>query len=231
MKRLFYLAFGLAVVLLVPLQIFGGFRPRRNPASVSNAPPPLVKEAPPPELLVPAEPETKSPFETPAVSKPPAATPSPQPPPEPEVEEANSPPPVAPSPAKSASVGARDARKPVLQRESAPPSKAINRAEQPKAAPANAAPVEPQEPAISPEEMARREMAREIVVQSSPAMARLLTQAKTQKWEAQPEKDESFLVTFTISDESSGNPVQYIWRVDTAKRTASPLNYYARKLP
>ncbi|MBM3790776.1 MAG: hypothetical protein FJW35_10580 [Acidobacteria bacterium] len=223
MKRLLYIFVAVAAVLLVAIQIYGGFRPRQNSTLAALSAPPLVKETPPPELMnpepaqnPPAAMETPPPARAADIAAPERAQPAPEParsePPRPKAPVAR-----APSPPASG--------KPILKRDAAAArSEPADRPGEPKTD-------TPSPPQVSPEEQARREQAREIVIRSSPAMAQLLTTTKSQAWEAQPQRENVYLVSFTVPGDTEGAQVQYVWKVELASSSASPLNYYAKKLP
>lgn len=223
LKKLTYIAIGLAVVVLIIIQLLGGFESRPDPVKAAATPAPLVKEAPPPELMdgtpdakVPAalkSPEPKA--ETVAAKPAPAATK----------------PKSTPKPAPPAPVVAKKT----------PPSKpkqvAAPAVTDEKTAPAPTETPEPEpevdetppEPEISEEEMARRELARELTIQKSSAMAELILLPGNQEWEASPEGADAYLVTFVINEDSQ--PVRYVWRVNLDTKSVAPLSYYARRLP
>jgi hypothetical protein len=222
MKRLFYLAAGIAVLALLAIQIFGGFKRRPDPIAAAVTPPPLVKEAPPPELLQPeTAAETQTRPEKGAASESDAGRPAPAQ--ETPVAAKPAVPPRNEAPAPPAGSARSQTGKPVLRREPSAAAPIAAKETQAQAAPAR--------PEIPPEEMARREAARELVIRQKPALAELLLAAKKYQWQAQPEKEGIYLVTFTISDEAGGNGREYVWKVDLNSRSVSPLSYYARALP
>ncbi len=227
MKRVFYITIAIAAAVLLGIQLFGGFRRRPDPVVAANTPPPLVKEAPPPGMLeAPAPPAAQGQAAPPAVTPQPQEAakpvPAPIPRPAPRFEESRrvpSPPPAATAPGEP--------RKPVLTRDTEPrPSRrrgaALAQAEVP------AAPAAP--PKLSDIEIARRELAREIVLEKNPALAKLVTAPNSNLWSAQPEGTDEYLVSFSIVDEGAGAPVQYVWRVNVTTRSTTPLSYYARRL-
>jgi len=213
MKRLLYLAIGLAVLFLVVLQIFGGFRNGRSSEGAAVTPPPLLKEAPPPELL------------SPQASPPPTF-------PDPAAQTSNAAPRTATEPAVASSPAVEV--KPAAEKaKSAPAPKppAPKPAAKAKEVAEPAPPAPPLIPEIAPEEKARRERAREAVIQSKPSLAQLLLSARSQDWQAIPISDEVYQVTFNIPDQAGGPPVQYIWKVDLKAMSITPLSYHARRLP
>lgn len=228
MKRLFYLAAGIAVLTLLAIQIFGGFKRRPDPIASAMTPPPLVKEAPPPELL---QAETADTSRTKGEKT--------------DTPEGDSAQPVPAAPAPATPVAAKPAASPRNEAPALPggnarstPAKPILRREPSAAEPAALAAGKeaqvqpgPARPEIAPEELARREEARELVIRQKPALAELLLSAKAHQWQAQPEKEGIYLVTFMISDEAGGGGREYIWKVDLGTRSVSPLSYYARTLP
>jgi hypothetical protein len=240
-KRFFYLAVGLALLALLAIQISGGFKSRPNPIVAATTPAPLVKEAPPPELLQPDEPQPATGAETdigkaeaPAKESPLEAAPAPV------AQAARTPKPVAiPQgeqgllarvPSNSTPAGRS---KPVLKRETASEPSAAKPAYpgvKTKVQPESATPPPPV-PEVSPAEKARRELARDIVIQQKPALAQLLIATRSQDWQAEPEQKDAYHVSFVIPDEATGKPVEYVWKVDLSTKSVTPLSYYARRLP
>lgn len=228
MKKLFYLAAGIAVLALLAIQIFGGFKRRPDTIAAAITPPPLAKEAPPPELM-----QRETTAEMPAKAERSAA---------PEDDSARrvqaAPAPEAPVAAAPAASSRNEATAPPGGKARSPAVKPVLRREPSAAAPAVPAarkeaqfqPV-PAPPETPPEEAARREEARDLVIRQKPALAELLLAAKAHQWQAQPEKEGIYFVTFTISDEASSRGREYIWKVDLNTRSVSPLSYYARTLP
>jgi hypothetical protein len=241
-KRLFYLAAGLAILALLAIQISGGFKSRPDPIVAATTPAPLVKEAPPPELMQPDAPqpatgpeavvrETKAPAREPrqqAGSAPTAETPgTPKPVVAPQPDQGlQAPVPSSTTPASGL--------KPVLKRDTATEAgaaKPASRSVKAKTPPETTAPQPPAAPGISPAEKARRELARDIVVQQKPALAQLLIATKSQDWQAEPQQEDAYYVSFVIPDEATGKPVEYVWKVDLSTKSVVPLSYYARRLP
>ncbi len=230
MKKVFYVTLALAALALLAIQMFGGFKRPKDAVVAANTPPSVVKEAPPPGMLdtQPAPPpavapQTAQPSAHPAPASPPQAAPAPGPAATGER---------APRPAAERSKGeVEGARKPVLTRDTA---ERPARAKAPAAAASKPVPetaaVEPAPPKLSDIEIARRELAREIVIEKNPALARLVTTPNSKEWSAQPEGTDEYLVTFNIIDEGTGAPAQYVWRVNVSTRSTTPLSYYARRL-
>jgi hypothetical protein len=218
MKKQIYIALGILAVLAVVIQIFGGFKAHSNPVVRAVTPPPLVKEAPPPELLKPSQaaPDFRS-------RSPEAARPAVKAEPKPTVPAQSNAaaPPAAPE-------AASQARGPRLVREMPPAARA--RGEAP--APAARSAVEPGPTAA---ELARQESARQVVLDKSPALAKLITEQDGNTvyrgWKAEEEGGDSYRVTFTFLDQGAGTPMQYVWKVNLTSRTIQPLSYYSRKLP
>src|SRR5688572_20688974 len=142
MKKLLYIAVGLLVVLLVIIQLMGGFKSRENPIIASYTPPPLVKQAPPPEWLQ----ETKPAVPPPAVNE---STPAPVPPPAKRPDKLKEQ--AAKPPATKPEKLTRDDTKQVVKPTRVP------------AADVPSAP--PPAPAVSPLELARQGLARDIVLE------------------------------------------------------------------
>lgn len=236
MKRVFYITIAIAAAALLGIQLFGGFRRRPDPVVAANTPPPLVKEAPPPGMLEgPAPPPAQGQVAPPAApaSQPQEAAkpaPAPVPPPPPRVEEPRR---VPSAPAEAAAPG--EPRKPVLTRDTEPRPSPTRRGAAPAGRSAQEAKAEapaapPAPPKLSDIEIARRELAREIVLEKNPALAKLVAAPNSNAWSAQPEGTDEYLVSFSIVDEGAGAPVQYVWRVNVTTRSTTPLSYYARRL-
>ena len=209
MKKLLYIAVGLLVVLLVIIQLMGGFKSRENPIIASYTPPPLVKQAPPPEWLQDAaKPAVPPPAanESTTAAAPPAAKP-----PDKINEPAVKPPATKPE-------------KPLLTRET-------KKQAAPTPVPTTDIPsAPPPVAAVSPLELARQELARDIVLEKNPMFVKLRTESDSLAWKAEAEGAEVYKVTFTLIDKASGSPLHYVWRADLSTRTVTPLSYYARKL-
>ncbi len=92
-------------------------------------------------------------------------------------------------------------------------------------------PAPPPAPEISDEEQARRELARDLVVRKNAGLAQLVIRPGNQGWRAVPEGGDSYQVAFSIRDESGGQTAEYIWRVNLATASITPLSYHARRLP
>jgi hypothetical protein len=212
-KKLMYIAGGLLVVLLVVIQLMGGFKSRPNPIVASYTPPPLVKEAPPPEWLEDAK--------KPAVPPPAAdqSTPS-------------AAPPIASLPEKTRDSEMKQAVKQPATKPEKPPQtrddtkQAVKTAKVPPPEAASAPPV----PAVSPLEQARQELARDMILEKNPTLGKLRTETDSLAWKAEAEGPEVYKVTFTLLDKASGSPMHYVWRADLSTKTVTPLSYYARKL-
>jgi type IV secretory pathway VirB10-like protein len=233
LKKLTYIALGLGVAVLIVIQTFGGLKPRPDPVIAANTPPPLIKEAPPPELMSAEAEELSS--DTPAAAET-AAPPVPAAPPDEKarVESETSKSMSASTPEPPAAEPANTVSKPIEKGEPA----STDQAKKPIPSPAEeVAEVEPEkpeesgEPEISPEEEARRELARNIVIQSNSTLASLVETPRNLGWKAEPDGQDAYLVTFAILDEDTGSAGQYVWRVNLATSSVTPLSYYARKLP
>lgn len=91
------------------------------------------------------------------------------------------------------------------------------------------------EPGPTAAELARQESARQVVLDKSPALAKLITEQDGNTvyrgWKAEEEGGDSYRVTFTFLDQGAGTPMQYVWKVNLTSRTIQPLSYYSRKLP
>jgi hypothetical protein len=212
MKKIVYLSLGLGILLILAVYLWGGFAPRKNPVVAANTPPPLVKEAPPEELMkpegsTPAPPTGNSQAPdtgtTSSAAKPPAAAGGPE--------------------TKSAKESERELEPP---RERPKAAKLAARKE-PAAAPV--AP-EPEPPKLSDIEIARRELARDIIIQKNPGLAKLISGGNDKNWTAEPEGADVYQVTFNVVDDSTGSQVQYVWRVNLSDKSITPLSYYARRL-
>lgn len=238
-NRIIYASLGIVVLALIAAQMFGGFSRRTDPIEAAMTAPKVVKEAPPPELLQepaapfvpaePAQPQTKQ--------SSPQSTPPPQP-----IEAARvqapvpSPPPVIAKPrpepaAPPAAADERPARQtgPKLVREKQPAQVAASKPAKRESVESKTPPP-PQEPVISPVEQARRQLARDIVLEGNSALLALLAGPENKGWQADPVNTDQYNVVFNIVDKASGTTVQYIWRVNLSTRTSTPLSYYARKL-
>jgi hypothetical protein len=223
-KRLVYIALAILVGLLAVIAALGGFQPRPDTIVQATTPPPIVKEEPPPELLSPpaAPPgvpaSTAGPVEQvekPTDSQIPSKPAPTSKPPEPEPRGASRP------------VRERPAHRPIS--EARPTAAAVDtRPEAP-----TPAKTETPKPEVSPVEIARQELAREIAVEKSPSLAKLLESQRSQflGWKAEPDATDSYQVTFTFLGPRTGSQEQYIWRVNLSTREITPLSYYARKLP
>ncbi len=228
LKKMAYISLAIVVLVLVVVEIFGGFKRRTDPVVAATTPPPLVKEAPPADLL--GDEPIKRPESAAPAPEPPAPIPAPPPQPEPAAPAASAAPP--PPVARPIRQETRQA-KPVLKREtgvepsSRPPE--ANRPKPPESADARPA-AAPAPPAISDLERARREQARAIVLEKNAALLDLITSPDSRGWEAEPLGSEEYAVTFTVLDRASGAALQYVWKVSLSSRTATPLSYYARKL-
>jgi hypothetical protein len=213
MKKIVYLSLGLGILLLVVVYFLGGFTPRTDPVVAANTPPPLVKEAPPEELM-----------------KPEADTPAPAPPTEKPVHPvAESAPPIEDSPPAdkpATEAGSESARKPEPPRERPRSVKPAGSGE-PAVAPAVP---HPEPPKLSDLEIARRELARNIVIEKNPSLAKLISGPNDKNWTAEPEGTDVYQVTFNVVDDATGSQAQYVWRVNLSDRSITPLSYYARKL-
>jgi type IV secretory pathway VirB10-like protein len=247
LKRIVYASLGIVILALIAVQIFGGFSRRRDPIAAATAPPQVIKEAPPPELL--QEPAAHPLSDTPAASEtvrtPPQRTAAPEPA-VPAMAKAEP----APAPAAPPAVPAVVTAQP---RGGSAPSN-VSRPEgrpQPKqgprlvrdAKPAGAAssrpakrdvdakaPAPAPQPATSELEQTRRQLARDIVLESNSAISTLVSGSQNRGWKADPIGADEYNVVFSIMDTATGTPIQYIWKVNLSTRAVTPLSYYARKL-
>jgi hypothetical protein len=212
-KKLIYIAGGLLVLLLVVIQLMGGFKSRQNPITASYTPPPLVKVEPRPELLQEApKPAVPAPAanESTTAAAPPAAKP-PEKTRDSEMKQEVKPPATKPE-------------KPLLTRDT-------KKQAAPTPVPTTDVPsAPPPVAAVSQLEQARQELARDIVLEKSPLLVKLRTESENLAWKAEAEGTEVYKVTFTLIDKASGSPMHYVWRADLSTRTVTPLSYYARKL-
>ncbi|NWG13763.1 MAG: hypothetical protein HXY20_09530 [Acidobacteria bacterium] len=234
LKKIAYVSLALVVLVLLVVEMFGGFKRRSDPVVAATTPPPLVKEAPPAELMSGepiARPEAanRAPdqnLQTPAPSLPKEAV-------EPAVNTPSAVSDAPPSPPTAAVQREGQRSRPVLKRE-APLQTASRPAGRNKPAtpePAEAKPAAaPPAPAISDIERARRELARAIVLEKNVPLSDLIASPDSRGWEAEPLGAEEYAVTFTVLDKASGAPLQYVWKVNLSTRTATPLSYYARRL-
>jgi hypothetical protein len=245
-NRIMYASLAIVVLALIVLQMFGGFSRRTDPIKAAMTPPTVVKEAPPPELLqepvaqsAPAEPARPQPAESssqapvPARSAEPAATkpvpvqpPAPTPPPP---AAKTRPEPVAPPAAATDQASARQAG-PRLVRERQTAQVAAGKPVKRETAESAKTPAAPPQPVVSELEQTRRQLARDIVLESNPALLALLVGPENKGWQADQVNTDEYNVVFNIVDKATGTPVQYIWRVNLSTRTSTPLSYYARKL-
>jgi len=207
MKKLFYIVLGLSLLAALVIQTFGGHH--GAPTSTSVAPPPVTKELPPP-----ASPQPMAPSPQPEPRKPVDQ--------KPEISRQETEPLKAPNP----SFGKKENRKsasPEKQRRE--PAKPVKQADS-----------KPETtPGVTPLEAARQELARDIVLEKSPALNTMIgvknDNLDYRGWQAQAAGTDAYQVTFTFYDKPLASPVQYVWRVDLNARSISPLSYYARKLP
>ncbi len=244
-NRIMYASLAIVVLALIVVQMFGGFSRRTDPIKAAMTPPTVVKEAPPPELLqepvaqsAPAEPARPQPAgptpqaavparsAEPAVTKPvPVQPPAPTPPP---LAAKTRPEPVAPPATATDQAPARQAG-PRLVREKQTAQIAAGKPVKRETAESRT-PAAPPQPVISELEQTRRQLARDIVLESNPALLALLVGPENKGWQADPVNTDEYNVVFNIVDKATGTPVQYIWRVNLPTRTSTPLSYYARKL-
>jgi hypothetical protein len=210
MKKIVWLSLGLGILLILAVYLLGGFAPRKDPVIAANTPPPLVKEAPPEELM---KPETSTPAPPTGNSRAPDTGSVPS----------------APEPAPAGKPETKAAKEP--DREPEPPR------ERPKVAkpaarkePAASPVPDPEPPKLSDIEIARRELARDIVIQKNPGLAKLISGGNDKNWTAEPEGADVYQVTFNVLDDSTGSQVQYVWRVNLSDKSITPLSYYARRL-
>lgn len=244
-NRIMYASLAIVVLALIVVQMFGGFSRRTDPIKAAMNPPTVVKEAPPPELLqepvaqsVPAEAARPQPAESspqaavpartaePAAAKPvPVQPPAPTPPP---LAAKTRPEPVAPPAAAADQTPTRQAG-PRLVREKQTAQIAAGKPVKRETAESKT-PAAPPQPVISELEQTRRQLARDIVLESNPALLALLVGPENKGWQADPVNTDEYNVVFNIVDKATGTPVQYIWRANLSTRTSTPLSYYARKL-
>ncbi len=243
-NRIIYASLAIVALALIVIEMFGGFSRRVDPIEAAMTPPKVVKEAPPPELLqeptappVPAEPARPQSTDglpqstTPAGrAEPPAvaASPAVQTPAPPPVIAKPRPEPVAPSAAVTDQTPGKQAG-PRLVREKQPAQTASGKSVKRESAESKA-PAPPAQTAMSEVEQSRRQLARDIVLEKNPALLALIGGPENKGWQADPLNTDEYNVVFNIMDQSSGTPVQYIWRVNLSTHTATPLSYYARKL-
>ncbi len=245
MKKVFYVTIVVAALVLLAIQLFGGFSRPKDAVVAANTPPPLVKEAPTPEMLEPAPPaglvqatapqsappqqalpQTAQPKTEPAPAAPPQVQPAPS---QTSAPRKAAPPAAAERPKEQ--TGATGQRRPVLTRDTEPvPARRKTPAVSPSKPAPEVAAQAPEPPKLSDIEVARRELAREIVMEKNPALTQLVTATNSKGWSAQPEGTDEYLVTFNIVDEGTGAPAQYVWRVNVSTRSTMPLSYYARRL-
>jgi len=241
LKRLIYIALGIVVAVLITLQIFGGFGSHPSALEAVQKPVEFAKEAPPPDPVdgedSPQLPDFSPPRATPAQSETlPTAT---------EVaptrmrsdtvdplEQTGAAGPVSPVTTPAAEPSSD--RKPILRRETdspARPAKARANATGSETVPA--AP-EVREPKIDPVELARKELARDVVLEKNTSMSKMVQAPRPgteyKGWAAVLEKEGLYQVTFTFQDRDSGSTTLYVWRVDLGTREIVPLSYYARRL-
>jgi hypothetical protein len=250
LKKIVYASLAIMVLALVAVKMFGGFSRRTDPIAAAMTPPQVIKEAPPPELLqepaapsaTPAEPAplqpTQAPSQTvvpprpvePTIAKSVPLSVPPAPPPAPVAAKAR--PEAASVPA---AIPATTAQPPVKQ--TGP--RLIREKQAAKTVPGKPAkggaaesqtPTAPPQPVVSELEQARRQLARDIVLEKNPALLSLLVGPDNKGWQADPVNADEYNVVFNIVDKPTGTPVQYIWRVNLSTRTLTPLSYYARKL-
>lgn len=234
MRKVVYASLGILLLLVLVIQVFGGFKPRQDPIRAATTPPPLVKEAPPPELL---EGEKTQPFHSPSAPsapKPLAALPAETPPPaQPELAT----PPVAETNLLPTE-GERSAasNRPTLKREGKSASALGKRATAPskKTSATGTKTTEPPLPVVNPIEVARQELAKDLVLEKSPALKKLIASpdpnSEYKGWSAESDGPDSYKVSFTFLDKASGSTILYVWQVNITARSVTPLSYYARKL-
>ena len=248
-NKIVYASLAIMVLALVAVKIFGGFSRRVDPIIAATTPPQVVKEAPPPELL--EEPAAQSPPTAPAPSQATRTSPPIAVPPKPVEAVAAKATPVPPPPALRAAPGSTKAPPEVVSTAvTAPPSTGQPPARQAgprlvretRSAPAvsskparreaaeTKAPAPPPQPVLSELELTRRQLARDILLESNPALPALLGVPDNKGWQADPINADEYNVVFNIMDRATGTPVQYIWKVNLSTRAVTPLSYYARRL-
>jgi hypothetical protein len=246
LKRIVYASLGIVILALIAVQMFGGFSRRRDPIAAATAPPQVIKEAPPPELLQEpaAQPLSDAPAASETVQTPPQKTASPEPA-APAVAKAEPPAPSAPTVAPAvvtaqprggstpSNVSRPEGRLqpkqgPRLIRDAKPAEAASSQPARKEVDAKATAP--PPQPAISELEQTRRQLARDIVLESNAAISTLVSGPQNRGWKADPIGADEYNVVFSILDKATGAPVQYIWKVNLSTRAVTPLSYYARKL-
>ena len=248
-NKIVYASLAIMVLALVAVKIFGGFSRRVDPIIAATTPPQVVKEAPPPELL--EEPAAQSPPTAPAPSQATRTSPPIAVPPKPAEAVMAKAAPVPPPPASRAAPGSTKAPSEVVATAAtAPPATAQPRARQAgprlvretqsaqtvsgkparREAAETKAPAPPPQPVLSELEQTRRQLARDILLESNPALPALLGVPDNKGWQADPINADEYNVVFNIIDRATGTPVQYIWKVNLSTRAVTPLSYYARRL-
>jgi hypothetical protein len=234
-KKIIYVSLGVLLLLALVIYHYGGFRNRTDPVIAAIKPHTVAKQPLPPESQAPALPLPASRSTSPTETKPPGspvASPTggstTEPVPKKEVE----PVPVTGQDPKSAASAPRRERARDTRAAPAPShSRAATAAERSNA---EAKPVSPPAPEVSPLETARQELARDIVLEKSSALANLVhspaENLEYKGWKAGADGGDEYQVVFTFQDKSSGASIQYIWRVNVIARTITPQSYYARKL-
>jgi len=227
MSKVFFISIAIVIVCLVVIQSFGGFKRSRSPVEQAAQPPAPIKLEPLPDASSSTQPEYRA--QVADESKPPSTVSPPAPPaskPEPAPREIRPTQETRPNLERETSP-ARTARPNLIRETPSAAKSAPTKAAGPAAAESAPSPSEQ----VSPEERARRQTAHDIVLEKSPALANLLVLQSNRDWKAVPEGPDTYQVTFTLTDDSTGSPAQYIWRVSLSTRSVTPLSYYARRLP
>lgn len=231
MKKIVYITLGLLVGLAIIIQVSGGFRPRPDPIVAATAPRPIVKEAPPPELLAPGatgktEPGTSQ-AALPASPSAPQVDAAPAPAPPPAAEDRA-------SPARKQGAGTKADERLLQKKERESVTLGAKVPDRKETGTTESSAAAPKPPEVSPVEIARQELARDIVLEKSPALSKLINVSDPdlvyQTWQARPDGTDFYQVTFSFLEKSSNSPIHYVWRVNLTARSVTPLSYYARRL-
>lgn len=221
-RKMTYISLGIVLAIVIVIQSLGGLTSKRVPAKAATPTAPLPLPPPPNPTDESPSPQPESPPPSPAAQ--PVAAPEK---PKPSEEPAASP---DITPKRAISEPAPRESRPALRREA--PTSA--RTPTDPGAKTERAPATPREPEVSAVELARQELARDIVMGKNPALAKLIANPganlEYQGWKAAAEGAEVYNLTFTFLDKISGRPLLYVWRVDMNARSIAPLSYYARKL-
>ena len=234
-KKIIYVSFGILLLLALVIYNYGGFRERTDPAIAASTPHTVAKQPFPPESEASALPPAATASSSATGIKPPE---SPAAPPTSGSatnlvpEKKMGPAPVTGEvPKPAASVQTREKAKETRTAPAPSNSRAATATERRLA---EAKPVSPPVPEVSPLETARQELARDIVLEKSAALSNLIHSSDAnleyKGWKANTDGGDEYQVVFTFQDKSSSASIQYIWRVNITARTVTPQSYYARKL-